>query len=187
LPDPAGTGAIDATVAQQEGLQPPAGAAAVIDQVGAGAAQVPDRLLARSGDADGDQLAGAVQPGQPAAVAPVGLDLVAGGSRDERGGDHLAGDPLAVQQPGQLVAGRAGLIADPQAGGFSKAAEERQHGRLIAGDLLHRRRGSVGQQRGHRDGVAVHVQPEVDRTLLWDPCHGGRLLPVVAPPAVRRG
>jgi hypothetical protein len=27
---------------------------------------------------DGDQLAGAVQPGQPPAVAPVGLDLVAG-------------------------------------------------------------------------------------------------------------
>jgi hypothetical protein len=70
---PAGPGAIDAAVAQQEGLQPSAGAAAVIDQVGAGAAQVPDGLLTRGGDADGDQLAGAVQPGQPAAVAPVGL------------------------------------------------------------------------------------------------------------------
>jgi hypothetical protein len=70
---PAGPGAIDAAVPQQEGLQPPAGAAAVIDQVGAGPAQVPDRLLARGGDADGDQLAGAVQPGQAAAVASVGL------------------------------------------------------------------------------------------------------------------
>jgi hypothetical protein len=73
LAGPAGTGAIDATMAQQEGLQPPAGAAAVIDQVGPGPAQVPDRLLARGRDADGDQLAGAVQPGQPPAVAPVGL------------------------------------------------------------------------------------------------------------------
>jgi hypothetical protein len=73
LAGPAGTGAIDATMAQQEGLQPPAGAAAVIDQVGPGPAQVPDRLLARGGDADGDQLAGAVQPRQPTAVAPVGL------------------------------------------------------------------------------------------------------------------
>jgi hypothetical protein len=62
LAGPAGTGAIDATMAQQEGLQPPAGPA-----------QVPDRLLARGGDADGDQLAGAVQPRQPPAVAPVGL------------------------------------------------------------------------------------------------------------------
>jgi hypothetical protein len=76
LAGPAGPGAVDATVPQQEGLQPPAGAAAVIDQVGAGAAQVPDRLLGRGGDADTDQLAGAVQPGQPPAVAPVGLDLV---------------------------------------------------------------------------------------------------------------
>jgi hypothetical protein len=64
-------------VAQQEGLQPSASPAAVIDQISAGAAQVPDRLLPRGGDADGDQLAGAVQPGQAPAVAPVGLDLVA--------------------------------------------------------------------------------------------------------------
>jgi hypothetical protein len=70
-------------VPQQEGLQPSAGAAAVVDQVGPGAAQIPDRFLARGGDADGDQLAGAVQAGQAAAVAPVGLDLVAGCSGDE--------------------------------------------------------------------------------------------------------
>jgi hypothetical protein len=125
-------------MAQQEGLQPSAGAAAVVDQVGPGPAQVSDGLLTRGGDADGDQLAGAVQPGQAPAVAPVGLDLVAGCSGDERGRDHLAGDSLAVQQPGQLVAGRAGLVADPQAAGFGEAAEERQHGRLVVGDLLHR-------------------------------------------------
>jgi hypothetical protein len=50
-------------VAQQEGLQPAAGPAAVIDQISAGSAQVPDGLLASGGDADGDQLAGAVQAG----------------------------------------------------------------------------------------------------------------------------
>jgi hypothetical protein len=60
LAGPAGPGPIDTAVAQQEGLQPSAGPAAVIDQVGPGAAQVPDRLLTRGGDADGDQLAGAV-------------------------------------------------------------------------------------------------------------------------------
>jgi hypothetical protein len=138
LARPAGAGAVDAAVAQQEGLQPSAGAAAVIDQVGAGAAQVSDRFFMGFWDADGDQLAGAVQPGQAPAVAPVGLDLVAGRSGDERGRDHLAGDPLTVQQPGQLIAGRAGLIADPQAGWFGEAAKECEHGRLVAGDLLHR-------------------------------------------------
>jgi len=76
LAGPAGPGAIDATMPQEKGLQPPQGAAAVIDQVGPGPAQIPDRLLLSGGDADGDQLAGAVQPGQPPAVAPVGLDLI---------------------------------------------------------------------------------------------------------------
>jgi hypothetical protein len=85
LAGPAGPAAVDPTVAQQEGLQPSAGAAAVIDQVGPGPAQIPDRRFTRGGDADGDQLAGAVQPGQAPAVAPVGLDLVAGRSWDERG------------------------------------------------------------------------------------------------------
>jgi hypothetical protein len=49
-------------VPQQQRLEPPAGAAAVIDQVGPCPAQIPDRLLVGFGDADGDQLAGAVQP-----------------------------------------------------------------------------------------------------------------------------
>jgi hypothetical protein len=51
----------------------------ILDHVGAGAAQVPDRFFLDGGDADGDQLAGAVQPRQPAAVPPVGLDPIAGG------------------------------------------------------------------------------------------------------------
>jgi hypothetical protein len=76
LAGPAGPGPIDTAVPQQERLQPPASPATVIDQIGAGAAQIPDRLLPSGGDADGDQLAGAVQPSQPPAVAPVGLDLV---------------------------------------------------------------------------------------------------------------
>jgi len=45
LAGPAGTGTIDPAVPQQEGLQPSAGAAAVIDQVGPGPAQVPDRFF----------------------------------------------------------------------------------------------------------------------------------------------
>jgi hypothetical protein len=64
---------------------------------------------------------------------------------------------MSVQQPGQLVAGRAGLIADPQPGRFGEAAEERKHGHLVAGNPLHLSRGSIRQQRGHRDGVAVYV------------------------------
>jgi hypothetical protein len=62
LAGPAGPGPIDPAVPQEEGLQPPASPAAVIDQVGPGPAQIPDRLLVGFGDTDGDQLAGAIQP-----------------------------------------------------------------------------------------------------------------------------
>jgi len=61
LAGPAGPGAIDPSVAQQERVQASAGAATVVDQVGAGATQVTDRFLPGCGDADGDQLAGPVQ------------------------------------------------------------------------------------------------------------------------------
>jgi hypothetical protein len=73
LAGPAGPGAIDATMAQQEGLQPSASPAAVIDRIGPGPAQIPDRFFMGFWDGDGDQFAGAVQPGQPPAVAPIGL------------------------------------------------------------------------------------------------------------------
>jgi hypothetical protein len=81
-------------VTQQELAQPVPRPGEITDHVGAGAAQVPYRLLPDGGDADTDQLAGAVQPGQAAAVAPVGLDLVARRLGDQQGGDHLAADPM---------------------------------------------------------------------------------------------
>jgi hypothetical protein len=49
-------------VAQQELAQPVPRPGAVGDHVGAGTAQVPDGFLPDGRDADGDQLAGAVQP-----------------------------------------------------------------------------------------------------------------------------
>ena len=64
-------------VAQQELAQPMAGAGPVLDHVGPGPAQVPDRFFLNSGDADRYQFSGPVQPRQPAAVPTVGLDLVA--------------------------------------------------------------------------------------------------------------
>jgi hypothetical protein len=77
-----------------------AGASAVGDHVGSGTAQVADGFLGWGGDANGDQLASPVQPGQPPAVTGIGLDPVTGGGGDQRGGDHLAADPHRRQQPG---------------------------------------------------------------------------------------
>jgi hypothetical protein len=109
-------------------------AGTVSHHVGPGAAQVPHRFLSQGGDTDRDQLAGAVQPGQPPAVTLVGLDLVTGRGRDQRWGDHLAANPHAVQQPGQLEPGRAGLIAGSQPAGVAQAANEPAHRGPIVGD-----------------------------------------------------
>ena len=48
-----------------------------------------------------------VELGEATGVALVGLDPGAGGHRDQRRGDHLAGHPETLQQAGQLVAGRS--------------------------------------------------------------------------------
>jgi hypothetical protein len=165
-------------VAQQELAQPVPRAGAVSDHVSPGAAQIPHRLLRHRGDTDRHQLAGAVQPGQPSAVTPVGLDLVTGCLGDQRRGDHLAADPHALEQPGQLEAGRAGLVAGSQPAGIAQAAHEPAHRRLVMtdpidlGDLL------VRLQDSHRDRVSVHVQTEMDGGKMRHTGHG-RLLPYV--------
>ena len=101
----------DPAMAQHELAEAMPGTGAVGEQIGAGAAQVPHRLLGHGRDADGHQLAGAVQPGQPAAVTTVGLDPIPGRGRDQRGRNHLAAHMEPSEQPGQLVTGGAGLIA----------------------------------------------------------------------------
>jgi hypothetical protein len=117
-----------------------------------------------------------MQPGQPAAVPPVGLDLVARCPRDQRRGDHLAADPHAVQQPGQLEAGRAGLVAGSQSPRITQAADEPAHRRLVMGDPLDVGDLLVGSEDPSRDGVLVDVQAEMDRGEMRDTGHG-RLLP----------
>jgi hypothetical protein len=163
-------------VAQQELAEPVPRPGEVLDHVGSGAAQIPHRLLLEGGDADSHQLAGAVQPGQPAAVPPVGLDLVARCPGDQRRGDHLAADPHALQQPGQPEAGRAGLVAGSQHPGITQAADEPADRHLVVDDPLDVGDLLVGSEDPRRDGVPMDVQAEMDRGKLRDTGHG-RLLP----------
>jgi hypothetical protein len=92
----------DPAVAQQELRQPVPGPGPVFDHVGTGAAQIPHGFLLDGRDANGDQLAGAVQPGQPAAVPRIGLDPIPGAVGDQRRRDHLAADAHVGKQPGEL-------------------------------------------------------------------------------------
>jgi len=165
-------------VAQQELVQPVPSAGAVSDHVGAGTAQIPHRFLGDGGDADSDQLAGAVQPSQPPAVTLVGLDLVTGRPGDQRRRDHLAADTQLFQQPGQLEPGRTRLVAGSQPTGITQAANEPAHRRLVMGDPVDLGDLLVRLQDPHRDRVTVDVQTKMDRGRMRDTGHG-RLLPYV--------
>jgi hypothetical protein len=132
--------------------------------VGAGPAQIPDGLLGDRWDPDGDQFAGPVQASQPSAIAAVGLDLVAGRLGDQRRRDHLTVHAYAIQQPGQLIAGGAGLVAGSQPAWVGEPGHEPADRRLVVGDPIHGRGLVAGAEHGHRDRVPVHVQTKVGET-----------------------
>ncbi len=120
--------------------------------------------------------------GEPRAVAGVGLDLVAWRFGDQCGGDHLAADPHAGKQPGQLEAGRAGLVAGSQPAGIWETANEPANRRLIVGDPLDVWDLLVGRQDPHRDRVLMDIQAEMDGDGDGHPTRAtghGRLLPYV--------
>jgi hypothetical protein len=102
--------------------------------------------------------------------------LVARRLGDQRRGDHLAAHVQAVQQPGQLEAGRSGLVAGSQAAGVAEAANEPADGYLVVGNPLDVWDLLVGRQDPDRDGVLVDIQAEMDRREVRDTRHG-RLLP----------
>ena len=154
----------DAAVAQQEPTQALASPGAVGHHVGPGPAQVPDGLLDHGGHADGGELAGAVQPGQPTTVPPVGLDLVARRLGDQRRRDHLTANLQPAQQAGQLIASRAGLIGGSQPMTIWELRQEPANRRLVVGDPVHGRRLLPRAEDRHRDRVAVHVQTKVGET-----------------------
>ena len=63
----------------------------------AGATEIADCFVVDRRHVDARQITGAEQARQLDGVAPVGLDLVARLLGDQRGGHHLAGQPLAGQ------------------------------------------------------------------------------------------
>jgi hypothetical protein len=69
-------------VAQQELAETVASSGEVEHHVGPRPAEVAHRLLRLCGDADHDELAGTVQPHEPAGVTAVRLDPVARSLRD---------------------------------------------------------------------------------------------------------
>ncbi len=90
------------------------GAGKIVAGVGAGAAEVADRLVEGRGNAHHGEIAVAEGLGDEDGVAPVGLDLLIGlaFAPGRRHDDAL--EPEAEETPGEDKTGGAGLVADFQ-------------------------------------------------------------------------
>ena len=76
-------------LAQQEGLEPVLGGLEISDGILTSSGEIPDGLVLDLGNIDRGEVPRTHEAGQLHGIAPVGLDLVAGLLRDERGGPPL--------------------------------------------------------------------------------------------------
>jgi hypothetical protein len=164
-------------VAEEEPAQAVAGPGQIGDHLPPDAAQVPHALLLPGGDGDGRELAGAVQPGQAAGVALVGLHLVAFAPGHERGRHHLAAHAEGHEQAVELVAGGPRLVAGPQPGGVAEAGDQAADRLLVVEDLVNLGVVAVGREDRDGDRVLRHVHAEVREPPMRQTGHG-RLLSV---------
>jgi hypothetical protein len=72
--------------ATEHGQEAGLGAPAVVDGVDPGAAEIANGFVSFIGHEDGNEFSGAVEAGEFDGVLFVGLDVVAGLGRDQRGG-----------------------------------------------------------------------------------------------------
>ena len=163
-------------MAEQERVEPLLHPLAVIEQVAAGADQVPDRLLRRGRDPDRGQHPGAQREGQADCVATVGLDPVRGALRDQRRRDHLARHPHRGNEPVQLVTRRPGLVADRQHPAVAELPEQPPHRFLVVRDPVDGRDLPARPQHPAHDLPHRGIHSHVDRLRPgWQTSHDGWL------------
>ena len=109
---------------KQEGLQSPLGMLEREPRGIARAAQVADRFIRDRGDVDAGQIARSEQAREFHRIPPVGLHLIAGLLRDERRGDHLAGESLTGQVAIQAVPARPSFVRQTPAWVSSRGVAE---------------------------------------------------------------
>ena len=113
-PSPSGTPWIAAALPEQERFQAMFGLGAQADGIFPRADEIAQRFVVGRRDVDRGELAGAMQPGERVAIAPIGLDPIAAALRHARGIDDLAVLPLGGELAMDPKPARAGLIHEAQ-------------------------------------------------------------------------
>ena len=98
-----------AAVPQQEFGQPMARAQEIRADVFATAQEIARRFFLLGRDVDRRQRAGAIEDGELARIAPIGLDPIAGPPRNQRRRDDVTGNAVCGQRALQLKPTRARL------------------------------------------------------------------------------
>ena len=155
---------------EQERQQPLPGAAFQVLQITPCARQIAQRFVLAVRYPHRRQFARAVQPGQHQAVAPVGLDPVAGLLRNQRGCHHLAGVSQRLQLAHQPVATGSGFVHKRQrAPAFLQYAYQLHHRLGRIGNLAHKTHfTTVRVRHGNCNQLLVHIQPNILDKLVHD-------------------
>ena len=133
--------------------------------------QIADRLMGWIWNPHRRQFTRSVQFGQVNRVASVGFDPIAGLARNQRRGDYDAFVPGFAQLALNAVTARAGLIAKSKAPAVMPAWPPASSTPPACSRSCHTRAAPPLARLGkrHRDCVFVHIQADVDDTLLHDP------------------
>ena len=162
--------AVEAAMAGQELPEPVAPAEELLLDILPAPEEIAPGLARLVRDGDRREIARSEEPHQLADIAAVGLDPIAGFPGCERGGHHLAqhakGRALAVQ----LIAGRAGLVADPDVAFAPQALEVAPEVARLIGNRVDLRLLTAGPENanpagafaivnGHKDAILFHDRP----------------------------
>jgi len=137
----------------------------------AGAAEVAKGFVLDGRDVDGVEVTRAQQARQLDGVAPVGLDAISWPFWDERGGDDQARDPTPGEKAMEKIAARSGFVSYDEAiglglepadepvdvgGSGADAADKRDLGAAIVGDVGHRERILMNIETNEQCGELFH-------------------------------
>jgi len=166
---PIGAPGVVEAESEQEGLETMLGGLQIDERILAGAGEIADGLVVDLGDVDGSEVPGTEEPGELESVAAVGLDVVAGLARDERGSDDEAIDLLRGEVAVEHVAAGTGFVDDEESGRLAReVTQELVDVGLTGADGTHEdgffraRLGGVGD----RDGILVDVESDEEGGIL---------------------